>query len=278
MKSIQPPRWSELAATTGVTPHAGSWKMFYFARIFGAFLLDKRGDFFNPKIKDPYRIDFNGQLEQVQDTVNKRSAEESKLAEKYKHSPMTVWNDVAVRLIDGYQLAPATGARVMSVLQAAINDAFVVCWYFKYLYDIARPVHLDDSLHTVIQTPTHPTYPSGHATVAGCAQTIINYFFPLERERVNEIATDSANSRLYAGVHFPVDNEEGLRLGRQIAQRIVETIAIEKDAIGVDIHEPLLRDPEARSPLAPPANTVNVDAREMPNPSIFDQEGHEETE
>ncbi|MEK1833046.1 hypothetical protein AAAC51_41450 [Priestia megaterium] len=36
---------------------------------------------------------------------------------------------------------------------------------------------------------------------------------------------ESAQSRLYAGVHFKVDNDEGLRLGRQIGETVVKLMS-----------------------------------------------------
>ncbi len=32
---------------------------------------------------------------------------------------------------------------------------------------------------------------------------------------------ESAQSRLYAGVHFKIDNDDGLRLGRQIGEVVI---------------------------------------------------------
>lgn len=61
--------------------------------------------------------------------------------------------------------------------------------------------------------------------MACCAEIILGYFFPPEKPRLQELAEECAEecavSRLYAGVHFPVDNDEGLRLGRQIGHLAV---------------------------------------------------------
>ena len=35
---------------------------------------------------------------------------------------------------------------------------------------------------------------------------------------------ESAESRLYVAVHFKVDNDEGLRLGRQIGEMVVRLL------------------------------------------------------
>ncbi|MDQ0224099.1 hypothetical protein [Metabacillus niabensis] len=38
---------------------------------------------------------------------------------------------------------------------------------------------------------------------------------------------ESAQSRLYAGVHFKADNDEGLRLGRQIGEMVVKIMQLQ---------------------------------------------------
>ncbi|MBO1913088.1 phosphatase PAP2 family protein, partial [Microvirga sp. 3-52] len=78
-------------------------------------------------------------------------------------------------------------------------------------------------------TPRFPTYPSGHATVSGCAATVLSYFFPREERNLQRIANDNASSRLYAGVHFHIDNEEGLNLGRYIGNIIVNHLKTQEN-------------------------------------------------
>jgi hypothetical protein len=36
------------------------------------------------------------------------------------------------------------------------------------------------------------------------------------------MADEAAISRLYAGIHFPSDNNQGIATGRQIGQRVVD--------------------------------------------------------
>lgn len=111
-----------------------------------------------------------------------------------------------------------------------MNDAFVITWYLKFKWKIPRPNQLDRKLATVICTPKHPSYPSGHAVVAGCAQIMLSYFFPPESNRLHKLAEECATSRLYGGVHYPIDNQEGLRLGRQIGKIIVDHFKKQKDS------------------------------------------------
>jgi hypothetical protein len=115
-------------------------------------------------------------------------------------------------------------------IQAGINDTFVVVWYFKYLYNTARPNQLDHRLATILCTPRFPAYPSGHSAISGCAARILSYFFPAKSSQLNRLAEQNAYSRLLAGVHFPSDNDHGLILGRQVGDIVVDVLRNERDA------------------------------------------------
>jgi hypothetical protein len=67
---------------------------------------------------------------------------------------------------------------------------------------------------------------------------------------LRELAEEDAQSRLYAGVHFPVDNSEGLRLGRQIGRIVVNELKKEIDSRGRVIDIPYRKFLHAR--LIPP--------------------------
>jgi hypothetical protein len=41
---------------------------------------------------------------------------------------------------------------------------------------------------------------------------------------MSQLMEQSAQSRLYAGVHFKVDNDEGLKLGRQVGEIVVQLL------------------------------------------------------
>lgn len=136
-------------------------------------------------------------------------------------------------------------------IYGAINDAFVIAWHFKYKWEIARPNQFDQELATFLCTPRHPTYPSGYATVAGCVEVVLSYFFETEHERLNELAEECSQSRLYAGVHYPIDNREGLRLGRQIGNIVVDQLRREYDKNQSQIDYPIVVGKEAKLPPPP---------------------------
>jgi hypothetical protein len=96
--------------------------------------------------------------------------------------------------------------------------------------------------------PLHPSYGSGHATVAGACVTILKAWFdetfalpnPIAADRtglalqpytgpeltvgneLNKLAANVATGRNAAGIHYRSDYWEGVRLGEQIALTILE--------------------------------------------------------
>jgi membrane-associated phospholipid phosphatase len=97
-------------------------------------------------------------------------------------------------------------------------------------------------------SPTHPAYPSGHATYAGACVTVLKALFretfpipnPMEASddglvlnpytgptstiggELNKLAANIAYARNAAGVHWRTDASEGLKLGEQVAIRFLQ--------------------------------------------------------
>ncbi|HEV8472147.1 MAG TPA: hypothetical protein VGR82_05150, partial [Methylomirabilota bacterium] len=50
------------------------------------------------------------------------------------------------------------------------------------------------------------------------AAEVLGHFFPAEREALARMAQDASDSRVYAGLHYAFDCEEGLVLGRAVGR------------------------------------------------------------
>ncbi|GGF30147.1 hypothetical protein GCM10010954_31590 [Halobacillus andaensis] len=230
-------RWSEEpyagerhAPNDPVTPLAGSWPLIMLERDPHGHYLKPNGEKMKLPIEPPSRIDFEKELLEVQKTLKHLTPEEKNIGIYYGTGvPTKQWTPVIDRLIDTYDVSPTTAARILAVVQAAVNDTMIIVWDLKYKWDVARPNQYDQKMKTLLCTPRFPTYPSGHATMSGCSEVILSYFFPREAKKLKNIAEDDAVSRLYGGVHFPSDNEEGLRLGRYIGSVIVEHLKEQKE-------------------------------------------------
>ncbi|MBN9654563.1 vanadium-dependent haloperoxidase [Halobacillus sp. GSS1] len=209
----------------GVEFEAGKWKTYFIehSRRYGFKTLD--GTPIRLAIKDPETIDWHRELKVVKETLAHLTADQRKIAVYWGEGAASKqWLPIVDRLIDTYGVEAPRAARILGAVFSGMNDAFVVCWSLKYRWLVPRPNQLDPQLRTVICTPKHPSYPSGHATISGAAEVILSYFFPAERRKLRGLAEENARSRLYAGVHYPVDNDEGLRLGRQVGRIVIEEL------------------------------------------------------
>jgi membrane-associated phospholipid phosphatase len=100
-------------------------------------------------------------------------------------------------------------------------------------------------------TPRHPAYPSGHSTYSAAASRILEYFFspdtlglndhqidelvpkdPDDRltssayvaQQLRRLATNIGEARLWAGVHWRSDHVFGQRVGRTVADLVIEQL------------------------------------------------------
>jgi membrane-associated phospholipid phosphatase len=100
-------------------------------------------------------------------------------------------------------------------------DGFICCWDAKYTYWTARPITVDPSLDVLIPTPPFPSYTSGHSTISAAAATVLGYLFPGDEAHLAERADEARHSRLWAGIHYPLDNEMGALGGGMIGRLVV---------------------------------------------------------
>jgi len=223
-------RWSEYPYQGEQTPPKpypapAYFPMFFIYRHNNNEFLDPFRRLINWQIKHPLEINWESELSIVEQTLASITPEQIRLAQYWGMAEATEnMTPLIFNLAKKYNLGSAYLARALGYFHAAVNDSFVMSWYFKYLWDVARPNQYGRNLSPVLNTPRFPSYPSAHATVAGCAESVLSYFFPPEATGIKNIVEECALSRLYAGVHFKADNDEGLRLGRQIGGIVVNVL------------------------------------------------------
>ena len=131
----------------------------------------------------------------------------------------------------------------------ALFDAFISCWDEKYRSNTVRPETVINKLFTqenwqpYIQTPPFPSYTSGHATIsAAAAEVMTNWFgdnlsftdtslleFGINNREIKSFhsaAKEAAMSRLYGGIHYRFDNEEGATAGKKLGEFIVQRLKL----------------------------------------------------
>jgi PAP2 superfamily len=123
----------------------------------------------------------------------------------------------------------------------ALYDAFISCWDEKFRSNYVRPETvintIDDKWQPYIQTPPFPSYTSGHATNSAAAAEIMTKWFGdnlsftdtsllefginnREIRSFRAAAAEAAMSRLYGGIHYRFDNDNGAEAGKRLGEFI----------------------------------------------------------
>ena len=150
-------------------------------------------------------------------------------------------------------ISPPRQARVWMALDMTIYSALIAAWYYKWRastdysyrqrpYEYDRNQHFRVLFDDVVDdvglfdkcprpapcpspgTPRHPAYPSGHSTFSAAASEVLAYFFPEERQQLEMLDNNIGTARLWAGVHWRSDHIAGQRVGRAVAQRVIEQL------------------------------------------------------
>lgn len=213
------------------TPNAWSYPLCFLKRRWDSTFVNMSGDMLNANIKNPHKeMDINAEFEYLYRLQRVISKKDVSLAKYWSEGPPSKQlMPIADILIDTYNVSACNAARILYILNGALNDTLCVTWYYKFLWNIIRPCQYDREFRTIVCTPFHPSYPAGHSTCAGCMAEILSYYFPKEREKLFVIAESCSNSRYIAGVHYRLDCDEGLKLGVNIAKCILKYTSKQTD-------------------------------------------------
>lgn len=162
-------------------------------------------------------------------------------------APSGHWMLIGSQMVDHLQLDLERTAEMYALLGISVADSFISCWETKYRVNLVRPVtYIQENINRrwipFVETPPFPEYPSGHSVVSGAAADTLtalfgqvvftdttNTFLGL-RERTfysfEQAATEAAMSRIYGGIHFRAAIENGVRQGRCVSERIMESIVL----------------------------------------------------
>ena len=80
-----------------------------------------------------------------------------------------------------------------------------------------RPSQLDRSIVPLFAVPNFPSYPSNHSTFSAERAEILAYLFPDRADFIRAVGKEAGDSRIWAGIHFEMDNVAGVKLGKSVA-------------------------------------------------------------
>jgi len=134
-----------------------------------------------------------------------------------------------LRVIEEESLTPLQSIRLLALLNVAMNDGFIVCWQVKYKWWVLRPITAahergNADFRPALHTPPHPSYVSGHSVISFAAAEVLAEMLPKRADDFRGMAKEAATSRIYGGIHYPMDSEQGKELGQRVGGRVLEAI------------------------------------------------------
>ena len=142
-------------------------------------------------------------------------------------------------------------------------DASIACWTLKYDQQnnyVVRPltyirsVILNDPAYaTIMTTPNHPEWPSGHSTLAGAIAEVLTQQFGSNFSFTNttyegfvmpgypsglgsrhynsfdDMTQEIGDSRVYGQIHYPQSCVDGKAIGKKVAQNVLSIVKFKKD-------------------------------------------------
>jgi hypothetical protein len=136
------------------------------------------------------------------------------------------WNEQATRKVLEHGLSdkPPEAARVLALESIAFNDAAIACFDAKYAYWAMRPFMVDPEFKALFPAPNHPSYPAAHACLSTAAGYTLAGLFPDDKEELRAMATQAADARMWAGIHFRSDISAGRKIGESVAERVLASV------------------------------------------------------
>jgi membrane-associated phospholipid phosphatase len=112
-------------------------------------------------------------------------------------------------------------ARTYAMLAATWYDAFIASNDGKFAYWYLRPHQLDSAIDPIFPVPNFPSYPSNHSTLSTARCEVLAYLFPKHAEFIRKLGKQAGDSRIWAGIHYPIDNRAGVELGKAVAAKYI---------------------------------------------------------
>lgn len=150
--------------------------------------------------------------------------------------------NVAIEAIEQSGVDLGTAAEAFAKSGIAIREAQLTCFRSKYQYNQIRPVSyirkvMDPNWLPLIVTPPHPEFPAAHAYVTSATMralasvlgdnfAVVDHtydfrgFEPRPFSSLDEVGTESGNSRRYGGIHYLPSIITGLSEGRALGTRV----------------------------------------------------------
>ncbi len=160
-----------------------------------------------------------------------------------KMTPPGHWMAITQKAAKMQAVDAVSSAKAYAYTSVGMYDAFISCWYVKYLTVRVRPQTaiqrlIEPTWVSFIQSPPFPEYTSGHSTVSSTAAEMLTHVFgdnlsftdsseleynlPVRSfKSFREAALEASVSRVYGGIHYRSGCDNGNKQGKDLAKIIL---------------------------------------------------------
>ncbi|MEO7402582.1 MAG: vanadium-dependent haloperoxidase [Burkholderiales bacterium] len=177
-----------------------------------------------------------------------RTADQTAVALFWSGNEVPIWNAAARAASQARKLSLIDNARLFALMHMAGFDAAVVAFKVKYTDNDWRPITAirnsakapDPNWESLLVTPPHPEFPSGHCILSGAYEKVLRDFFQSDEVRFShvyppglgtmrsytsfsQIAREVEDARVWGGIHFRSTDEQSTELGRTVGAFVMTT-------------------------------------------------------
>ncbi|HEX8782933.1 MAG TPA: vanadium-dependent haloperoxidase, partial [Steroidobacteraceae bacterium] len=181
-----------------------------------------------------------------------RTAAQTEIGRFWSDNPAAQYSRALRGLVESQGLDTADAARLGAMSFVALADSATACMNAKYHYFSWRPLTAirnadsDGNADTVADpnwvpldvTPQHPEYPANHGCVTEALMDTLTAFFDTDEipysvtstvtgtthsfDSFEDVVKEVDQARIFGGMHFHHSVKEGNRLGRRVADYILQ--------------------------------------------------------
>ncbi len=176
-----------------------------------------------------------------------RSTDQTNAARYWAENPPGTWSRVFRTLSAQQGLSLVDNARLYAMLYLTAADALISVWNDKAHWLFWRPITAireadtdgnsatgkDDAWLPLIATPPYPEHSSGHSGLSGSIAATLQDFFGTDAigwtdtnnggftrsfASFSQAIDEVVDARVWSGIHFRNADEQGAKIGRQVAR------------------------------------------------------------
>lgn len=134
--------------------------------------------------------------------------------------PSYRWHQIMMAISRAHK-GHKNGGRV-AILHLSTYDALAAVWKHKKQIPVDAPFQQNAKVQKWGRQRGYSSFICEWSAAAGAAQVVIGYYFPKRKPYLDSLIIQFKEARLRTGLQFPSDIENGMAIGRQIANQYIE--------------------------------------------------------